>query len=207
MATATVGVLGVSYGATAVAAGLPVWFPVVLGATVLAASSEFVFVGLLAAGAGPLAAAVTGILLNLRHLPYGMSVSGVVGTGWQRAVSSHLVNDETVAFARAETTTAGRRAAFLVSGLGIVISWPLGALIGALAGSSMAHPATYGLDAVFPAILAALVLPALHDPATRRAALLGAAIALCTVPLLPAGLPVLGALVGLVASRQRRASS
>ena len=70
----TVGLVGVSYGATAVAAGYPVWFPVALAMTVVAASSEFVLVGILAGGGGALAAATAGLLLNVRHLPYGMTV-------------------------------------------------------------------------------------------------------------------------------------
>ena len=44
----------------------------------------------------------------------------------------------------------------------------------------------------------ALLLPSLRDRDTRAAALLGIAIALLTTPLLPAGLPVLLALAGLV---------
>jgi len=46
-------------------------------------------------------------------------------------------------------------------------------------------------------VLLALVLPSLRDAATRRAALVGAAIALVTSPVLPAGLPVLLALIGV----------
>ncbi len=46
-------------------------------------------------------------------------------------------------------------------------------------------------------MLLALVLPSLRDAATRRAALVGAAIALVTSPVLPAGLPVLLALIGV----------
>jgi hypothetical protein len=43
------------------------------------------------------------------------------------------------------------------------------------------------------------VLPSLRrDPRTRNAALLGAAVALATTPFLPAGVPVLLALAGLV---------
>jgi predicted branched-subunit amino acid permease len=56
-----------------------------------------------------------------------------------------------------------------------------------------------GLDAAFPAVLLALILPAMRDPATRRAALAGVAIALITAAFLPTGLPVLLALVGVLA--------
>lgn len=81
----TLGLVGVSYGATAAAAGFPIWFPVALAMTVVAASSEFVLIGILASGGGAFAAATAGLLLNLRHLPYGMTVHDAVGTGWRSA--------------------------------------------------------------------------------------------------------------------------
>jgi predicted branched-subunit amino acid permease len=70
---------------------------------------------------------------------------------------------------------------------------------GVLAGRAVGSPGALGLDAASPMVLLALVLPALREPRTRRAALLGAAIALAAAPFLPGGLPVLLALLGLVA--------
>src|SRR5215475_1405413 len=60
------GVVGVSFGAIAVAGGLPVWVPVVMSLLVFAGSAQFSTVGVLVAGGGPLAAAATGLLLNTR---------------------------------------------------------------------------------------------------------------------------------------------
>jgi 4-azaleucine resistance transporter AzlC len=193
----TVGLVGVSYGATAVAAGFPIWFPVALAVTVVAASSEFVLIGVLATGGGALAAATAGLLLNLRHLPYGMTVHDAVGTGWRRLIGSHLLNDETVAFTVAETRPATRRAALTVSGLAILVCWPGGALLGAVAGRLLADPNSLGLDAVFPAVIITLVLPKLTGR-VRIAALTGATIAVGASAALPAGLPILLALLGLV---------
>jgi predicted branched-subunit amino acid permease len=76
--------------------------------------------------------------------------------------------------------------------------WNLGTIAGVLAGQAIGDPNTFGLDAAFPAALLALVLPSLRDAATVRPALLGAAIALAATPFLPAGLPLLLALAGLV---------
>lgn len=206
----TVGLVGISYGATAVGAGLPVWFPVGLAMTVVAASSEFVLIGVLATGGSALAAATAGLLLNLRHLPYGMTVPDAVGSGWRRLAGSHLLNDETVAFTVAETRPVDRRAALNVSGLAILVCWPGGTLLGAAADTLLARPETLGLDAVFPAVIATLVLPKLTGR-VRTAALIGAAIALATGTVLPAGLPILTALLGLVAllrpRSQRRCES
>lgn len=76
--------------------------------------------------------------------------------------------------------------------------WNLGVLAGALAGGALGDTAAYGLDAAFPAVLVALVLPALRgDARLRRSAALGAALALALTPAVPAGVPVLSALAGL----------
>lgn len=126
-------------------------------------------------------------------------MADVIGRGrLTRLLGAHLVTDETVAFALAQPDPARRRAAFWISGLGLFAVWNLGVLAGALAGDAIGDTAAYGLDAAFPAVLVALVLPALREnPAVRRSALLGAGLALAVTPAVPAGVPVLVALAGL----------
>ncbi|MGW5752761.1 AzlC family ABC transporter permease [Nocardia rhamnosiphila] len=192
---AAVTVAGMSYGATAVAAGFPLWFPVVLGVLVLAAGSEFLFVGIVAAGGSPLAALCAGLLINARHIGYGLAVPEVLGTGWRGLRGAHLLNDETVAVALAQRTTGHGRAAYLACGAGILAVWPGGTLLGGLLGTAVPDPGVFGVDAVFPAVLLGLIMPALREPTVRRGALAGSALALLTTPLLPAGLPILLAAV------------
>ncbi len=194
-----VGVVGLSYGATAVSAGFPPWFPVLMGALVLAASSEFLFIGIIAGGGSPIAALLAGLLVNARHLPFGLAVPDVLGRGWRRALGIHLMNDETVVFALAQQGMRRQRVTYWACGLGILVCWPTGALLGAAVGAVMRDTDAFGLDAMFPAVILALVIPALRDAGVRRAALLGAALALLSVPFLPAGIPVLAALAGLAA--------
>ncbi|WP_037944116.1 AzlC family ABC transporter permease, partial [Streptomyces sp. NRRL WC-3774] len=172
------GVVGVSFGAISVTGGLPVWVPVVMSLLVYAGSAQFSAVGVLLAGGGPVAAAATGLLLNTRTAAFSLAVADLLGRGrLARLLGAHLVTDETVAFALAQPDPARRRAAFWISGLGLFAVWNLGVLAGALAGGALGDTATYGLDAAFPAVLVALVLPALRDsPATRRSALLGACL-------------------------------
>lgn len=55
----------------------------------------------------------------------------------------------------------------------------------------------FGMDAAFPAVLLALVLPSLRERAPRVAALVGATIAIGSSPLLPPGLPVLLSIAAL----------
>lgn len=205
-----VGVIGLSYGATAVASGLPFWLPMLLAMLVVAGSSEFLFVGILAAGGSPVAAAAAGLLVNARHLPYSLGLPDVLGRSWRRALGTHLMNDESVVFALAHRDPARSRAAYWACGIGVILCWPAGASLGALLGTVVHDTDALGLDAMFPAVLLALILPALREDAgKRRAALTGAVIALATVRFLPAGLPVLLALAGLgtlLATRGSRAA-
>ncbi|MGY6025003.1 AzlC family ABC transporter permease [Streptomyces spinosirectus] len=195
------GIVGLSFGAISVAGGLPVWVPVVMSLVVYAGSAQFSAVGVLLAGGGPLAAAATGLLLNVRTAAFGLAVADVVGRGRAaRLLGAHLVTDETVAFTLAQSGPVRRRAAFWISGLGLFAVWNAGVLAGALAGDALGDTARYGLDAAFPGVLVALVLPALRtDARVRRCALAGAGAASATAvtPAVPAGVPVLLALAGL----------
>ncbi|MFB8007703.1 AzlC family ABC transporter permease [Nocardia sp. NPDC056000] len=193
-----VAMIGVSYGATAVTAGFPTWLPMLLSVAVVAGGSEFVFLGILTAGGSLIAAVLAGLLVNARHVPYGLSVPDVVGTGWRRLVGTHVMNDESVAMALAQPDRTRRRAAYWLCGLAVLAAWPLGAAVGAMLGSVVPNPNAFGLDAVFPAVLITLVLPALRDRLTRTAALAGAAIAAISTPFLGAGLPVLLALTAVL---------
>jgi 4-azaleucine resistance transporter AzlC len=202
----SVAVIGASYGAVAVTSGFSVWVPAVTAVVVLAGSSEFLFVGILAAGGSPVAAVLAGLLVNARHITYGLAVSDVVGSGWRKIAGTHLMNDESVVLALSQPDPARRRAAYWLCGAGILLCWPAGALAGALAGGALRNPDALGLDAMFPAAILALILPALRDkprdkhpgqPGPRYAAIAGAAIALATAPFLPPGLPELLALGGL----------
>jgi 4-azaleucine resistance transporter AzlC len=212
LACLAVWVIGLSYGAIAVASGFPGWFPVAQSALVLAGASEFLFIGIVAAGGNPIAAALAGLLVNARHLPYGLALPpDITGRsrgwrrGWRRLLGAHVMNDESVVFALAQEDLPRKRAAYWACGLGVLICWPGGAALGALAGSLLHDTSAFGLDATFPAVILALIVSALRDRVTAAAAGLGAAIALVTTPFLPAGLPVLLALAGVVVLAGRRA--
>ncbi|MFI9528749.1 AzlC family ABC transporter permease [Micromonospora rosaria] len=190
--------VGASFGAMAVAAGLPLWAPVVMSILVYAGGAQFMAVGLVAAGS-PVAAVLAGLLLNARHLPFGLTLGGTMGGRlWQRLLGSHLMTDETTAFTLARPAGPARRRAFWIAATLLFLAWNLGTVIGVLAGGALGDPAAFGLDAAFPAGLLALLLSSLRDRDTRRVALVGAALAVLTTPFLPAGLPVLLALGGLL---------
>jgi 4-azaleucine resistance transporter AzlC len=205
--------IGLSYGAIAVASGFPLWVPAAQSVLVLAGASEFLFIGIVAAGGNPLAAAAAGLLVNARHLPYGLALPDMTGpdmTGpgrpmkrsMKRLLGSHVMNDESVMFALAQEDLPRKRAAYWACGLGVLLCWPAGAVLGALIGSVIADTGAFGLDAMFPAVILALIVPALRERQLRCAALIGAVIALATTPFLPPGLPELLALCALLINRK-----
>jgi len=196
--------IGLSYGAIAVASGLPLWFPAAQSVLVLAGASEILFIGIVATGGNPIAAALAGLLVNARHVPYSLALPDLTGPGWRRLLGTHVMNDESVVFALAQEDPATQRAAYWTCGLGVLICWPSGAILGALAGSVIHDTSAFGLDAMFPAVILALIFPALRDRVTLRAALAGAAIALAAAPFLPAGLPVLLALAAVLTTLRPR---
>ncbi|MFI9275170.1 AzlC family ABC transporter permease [Kitasatospora sp. NPDC052896] len=197
-------IVGASFGAIAVSGGLPAWVPIAMSVLVFAGGAQFAAVGVVLAGGSPLAAVAAGLVLNARHLPFGFAVADVLdGRWWSRLLGSHLMIDEAVAFALRQPDRRRRRAAFWTCGVALFAAWNAAVVVGALAGRAIHDTDALGLDAAFPTVLLALVLPALGDRRTRYAALLGAVLAVAATPWLPAGLPVLLALAGLLATRRR----
>jgi 4-azaleucine resistance transporter AzlC len=194
-------VVGGSFGVLAASAHVPLLLTVAMSVFVFAGGSQFLAVAVIAAGGAPVAAVLGGLLLNLRHLPFGLAVGDLVGRSWPaRLLGTHLMVDEVVAFARSRPDAVRARRGYWVVGVLMFVGWNLGTVLGALSGAAVPDPTRFGVDAAFPAALLALLLPALRRADAARVALLGAASAVVATPWLPAGLPVLLALVGLVAA-------
>lgn len=194
MITAAMALVGLAYGAMSVAAGLPVWVAPLLGVIVLAGSSEMLYVGL-ATATSPWVALPAALLVNVRHVPYGMALRIALGRGVGRIYRAHVMNDEAVAFALAERDPERARVALTRIGTGVLIGWPAGALTGSLLGRGI-DQYTFGLDAIFPAVILALVLPAVKRARLRPAVVAAALVSVPAALLLPQGL---GPLAGVLA--------
>ncbi|MER7012104.1 AzlC family ABC transporter permease [Saccharopolyspora sp. NPDC000359] len=194
-------IVGASLGAIAVSKGVPLWMITVMGVVVFAGGSEFMAVGLVTAGAAPVTAVLSGLMLNARHLPFGLAVGGLFGRSWPaRLVGSHLMVDESVAFAMAQRTEEEKRRAYWLTGTALYCAWAPAVFLGGLLGQGVGDPGVFGLDAAMPAALLALIMPSLREFRTLRAVALGALVAVLTTPVLPEGLPVMVALVGVAAA-------
>ncbi len=168
---------------------------------VFAGGSQFLLVAVVAAGGSPIAAVLGGLLLNARLLPYGLAMGPVIADRWPaRLLGAHLMIDEAVAFSRARGTGTRARSAFWLSSVLLFLVWNACAALGMVVGSAVPDPNVFGVDAAFPAALAALILPSLRHSDTARVGLVAAIAALAATPLLPAGMPVLVGLVGLAAA-------
>lgn len=189
------GAYGLSFGAIGVAGGLSVTQTCATSVLMFTGASQFALVGVLAAGGGAPTAAITAILLGTRNALYGLRLSSLLGlVGLRKAVGAQLVIDESTAMCVAhEDDVRARRLAFWATGLAVFTLWNLATLAGALAGTALGDPKTYGLDAAVPAAFLALLWPRLADRRARWVAIGAAVVALALTPILPAGLPVMAA--------------
>lgn len=198
-----VGLFGVSFGVLSASTGGMGALPaIVMSATTFAGSAQFAAASVLAGGGGPVTAILAALLLNARYLPIGVSVARfMLGGRAARFMQSQLVVDESWAIA---ARGGGEFDPHRRLGAGVVLwcAWVAGTMIGVLGGEALGDPAVLGLDAAFPALFLALLVPQLGGWRARAAAALGAAIAIALVPITPAGVPIIAAagaaLIGLV---------
>lgn len=84
--------------------------------------------------------------------------------------------------------------------------WPLGALLGGILGEIVPDPRVLGIDAVLPAVLIAVAVPALKQKSAAAIAFLGVSVAIVLTPVAPLGVaPVLALAVVPLALIKRSA--
>ena len=194
-----VGVVGVTFGVLAEAAGLSLPQIMVMSALVFTGASQFAAVSVIDAGGSSGAAIGSALLLAARNTLYGPVVARLLPARWlPRAAASHFVIDETTAMASVQTDDETARDAFWWTALWLWSLWNLGSVGGALLGSVIGEPETWGLDAAFPAGFIALLAPHVRERPGQVAAFFGAATAIALTPIAPAGVPLLVASLAVV---------
>jgi 4-azaleucine resistance transporter AzlC len=194
---------GLAFGVACTKANLSWLQALAFSSLVFTGGSQFAAVGVLGDGGSPFAAISAGVLLSIRSLVYGIVMApwlrGSVGF---RVLASHLMIDESLAVSTAQPEEPGpRRFGYLAGGISVFVFWNISTVIGALAFSNAgSFVTTWGIDATIPAAFAALLWPRLAKLDQRRVALLGALIALVSVPLVPPGIPIVLASFAVVAS-------
>lgn len=184
---------GVSFGVLARAAGMGSLAPIVMSMTTFAGSAQFAAASILGVG-GTVASAVTAaVLLNARYGPIGVSVAPFLdGPWWSRFTHAQLTVDETWAIA-AEGHGRFNPRVLLGAGVTLYAAWVGGTMLGVAFGDVIGDLTRWGLDAAFPALFLALLVPQLHGRRAIAAAVLGAGIALILTPFTPPGVPIIAA--------------
>lgn len=159
-----------AFGVAARQAGLSVAETALMSVLVYAGASQFALAGMIGAGMPAAAAAVTGLVLNVRHVLYGPALAPwlpKLGKG-TAAVGAFGLTDEVFAVASAVLPRERASARWLL-GLeaAAYASWVAGTWLGAAGGQAVvarlpavAGAMSFALPALFVALLVPLLLPA-----------------------------------------------
>jgi predicted branched-subunit amino acid permease len=203
-----VGLSGFAFGVTSAGAGMSVLQTCALSLLVFTGASQFALVSALGSGGNPFAASAGALFLGTRNAFYGLRLSQLLRLpAALRPLAAQWVIDETSAVALAQRGRAAARLGFTVTGASLYALWNLTTLGGVLGASALGDPDAWGLDAAGPAVFLALLAPMVKGRTERAVAALAVLLALVSLPLLPAGVPVLVAALAaplvLAASRRR----
>jgi 4-azaleucine resistance transporter AzlC len=194
-------VVGVSFGVLAEPV-IGAVAAIAMSFIVYAGSAQFAAVSTLAAGGGPGAAVIAGLLMNARFLPMGIAAAPALRGGrLRRAAEGQTVIDASWAIASDGRGNFDRE---LLIGATIpqAIGWWAGTALGAYGGTLLGDPDRFGLDAIFPAFFLVLLVNELRHGRAVVAAAIAMALTLALTPHVPPGVPVVAAsvaaLLGLV---------
>ena len=131
--------LGAAYGILAIEVGVPWWAAVLMSLVIYAGAGQFLAVALLAAGAGLVELAVATLMLNSRHLFYGLSLlKRFQGAGWRKPYLIFALTDETYSLI---TTLPAERAGDQALAFRVTLLnqgwWVLGSIAGVLIGTTL----------------------------------------------------------------------
>lgn len=167
--------LGIAFGVLMQQAGFPVWMSLLISLIVYAGSMQFVLVTLLSSGASVLLTAAMTLLINSRHIFYGLSfVEKFKTMGRQYFYMIFSLTDETYSVlcsVRPEDKTDKKQAMFLIA-LFDQAYWVAGSVIGAAVGGILPFDTT-GIDFSMTALFVVIFLEQWLDAKTHIPAVVG----------------------------------
>lgn len=174
--------LGLSYGILLTSRGFSFLYPMLMSLFIFAGTIEFLAVSLFLSAFNPMYALILAMMVNARHLFYGVSMlSRYRNLGWRKWYMIFGLVDETFMInCTAELAEDVDRGWFMffVTALDHFY-WTSSATLGGLIGTFIKFN-TKGLDFVMTAIFTVMLLNQLKRPETHRSALVGfGASALC----------------------------
>jgi 4-azaleucine resistance transporter AzlC len=181
--------------------------PVVMSLIVFSGAAQFAALTVLTAGGGAFAAIAAGMLMNGRWLPMGLAMGPFLSGGpLKRAAQSLALVDASFALSSRGDGTYDR-GVLIGATLPQAAAWTGGTLLGVLTGAALSDPGALGLDAMFPAFFAVLLVGEARGRLPLTAAAMGAVIALALMPFTPPGIPVLAASAAALLGLRSRAAT
>lgn len=167
--------LGITYGIYMNVSGFSFWYPLFMSMTIFAGSVEFVAVNLLLGAFNPIQALLMTLMLNARHLFYGISMlERYRGTGFKKLFLIFGMCDESFSINyTAEIPEDVDRGWFMFFvTLFNYLYWVSGATLGGIFGSLIRFN-TEGLDFVMTAMFAVIFIEQWMKEKRHTGALLG----------------------------------
>ena len=197
-------VLGLGYGIYVESLGLPVWLPMLMGTVVYGGSLEFVLASLLLGAFSPLSAFLMALMIQARHLFYGLAMlERYKGYGWRSAYMIFAMSDETFSITCSAQPPVGVDRGWFMFVITLLdqLYWVLSAGLGAVVGSVLPF-STEGVDFVMTAMFVVIFLEQWLKEKEHSASLIGLTVSvLCLVVFGPDSfmVPTMVLIVGLLA--------
>ena len=170
--------LGMSYGVLTVSKGFSVWYPFFMSLLIFAGSMEFVTVALLLSAFDPVGAFCMALMINSRHLFYGISMlERFKGLGWKKPYLIFGMCDESFSINCSAAIPPGIDKGWFMLFVTALnqLYWVAGATLGGLLGSSVSFN-TKGLDFVLAALFITIFVSQWQSSENHQSALAGLVI-------------------------------
>ncbi len=167
--------LGMAYGMLMNAKGFPLPLTAAMSIFVFAGSMQYVAIPLLAAGFDPLLALLMTLVVNARHVFYGISMlDRLKGAGRFKPYIIFALCDETFSVLVAAEPPQGVDKGLFMFFIALLnqLYWVLGSVLGHLAGAASGFDAK-GLDFALTALFIVIFLSQWKGASDRRPALIG----------------------------------
>lgn len=201
--------LGLTYGIYMNASGFSFWYPMLMGFAIYAGSMEFVTASLLLGAFHPLQAFMMTLMVNARHLFYGISMLDKYrGTGWKKFYLIFGMCDESFSInytARIPEDVDRGWFMFFVTLLDHFY-WVSGAALGGIFGSLVKFN-TEGLEFVMTAMFVVIFMDQWLKEKNHTSGLLGLGVSLGCLLIFGADrfiIPAMAAIIGVLSLMQKR---